>query len=252
MSAARPLETWPDRAEGRTARGRAGGAEPAGGQAELALLAQRVSPHQLAREELLAVPPELADLLGTPGLRRGSTLVIEAAPCPGATSLALGLLAVVGATGGWSAVVGLPDLGLLAAEEQGAALDRLVLVPAPGERAASVVNTLLGAFDLVLARLPATLGASSARRLSARARERRSVLVVTGSGVAEVEPVRSSRSAARWPERPEASLKVVSSSWEGIGAGNGRLKERRVEVASHRRRAAPEELRRELLLAAAR
>ncbi|MDH6284562.1 hypothetical protein [Prescottella agglutinans] len=67
----------------------------------------------------LPVPGPLAELLPYGGLVRGSTVQVS-----GASSLQAGLLASVTGSGGWAAVVGRPSLGLLAAVEQGAALNR--------------------------------------------------------------------------------------------------------------------------------
>ncbi len=221
-------------------------------RAAFSLLAQRLRPTALAREELLGLAPPLAELIGTPGLRRGSTLVVEAAPgvC-GASSLALALLAGPAAEGGTCAIVGLPGLGLLAAAELGVALEQLVVVPDPGRRSAAVVAALLEGFDIVLARFPAGLPAATARRLSARAKERRAVLIVAGRGVGAPT---ATGPALSWGEAPEARLVTVASTWhEAPGAPSGTplvglLAGREVEVVARRRRAAPEEVRQRLLL----
>ncbi|MDA8295387.1 MAG: hypothetical protein M0004_02155 [Actinomycetota bacterium] len=223
-------------------------------RAALSLLAQRLRPTALAREELFGLARPLAELIGTPGLRRGSTLVVEAAPgVSGASSLALCLLAGPAAEGATCAVVGLPGLGLLAAAELGVALERLVVVPDPGQRSAAAVAALLEGFDVVLAGFPAGLPTATARRLSARAKERRSVLIVAGRGVGAPS---ASGPAQPWGEAPEARLVAVASTWYtapdspsgapllGLFAG------REVEVVARRRRAAPEEVRQRLLLPA--
>lgn len=223
-------------------------------RAALSLLAQRLRPTALAREELFGLARPLAELIGTPGLRRGSTLVVEAAPgVSGASSLALSLLAKPAAEGATCAVVGLPGLGLLAAAELGVALERLVVVPDPGQRSAAVVAALLEGFDVVLAGFPAGLPAATARRLSARAKERRSVLIVAGRGVGAPS---ASGPAQSWGEAPEARLVAVASTWHTVPAASsgapllGLLAGREVEVVARRRRAAPEEVRQRLLLPA--
>ncbi len=222
----------------------------------LGVLAERVRPTYLAGEEILPAPAPLAELLGTPGLRRGSTLLVEAAAglsprrqdvVPGATSLALGLLAEPSAAGAFCAVVGLPDLGLAAARELGVALERLVVVPSAGPRDAAVVGALLEGVDLVLARLPGHLSAATARRLTARAREHRSVLVLAGRGVGE--PVGSGPDLS-WPEPPDVRFSVLATAWDPTDAAGALFASRRLEVRAHRRRAVPEDVSRTLAFSA--
>src|SRR5439155_174136 len=61
----------------------------------------------------------------------------------GATSLLLALIAAASRAGSWCAVVGVPALGVAAADGLGVALDRLALVPYPGPDWATVVAALL-------------------------------------------------------------------------------------------------------------
>src|SRR6266540_4078191 len=131
---------------------------------------------------------------------------------------ALALVAGASAAGSWVVAVGLPDLGVVAAAEAGIVLERLALVPRAGAAAwGAVVAALLDAIDIVLVRPPARLSAAVARRLAARARERRSVLLLVGAG---------------WPIPPDLRLAVTASQWEGLGQGDGRLEARKVEVAA--------------------
>lgn len=189
--------------------------------------AQFVQPVALAGERLLPVLGPLEPLFPAGGLRRGSVVSVG-----GSTSLALSLLAAASASGSWCAAVGMPALGLAAAAELGVALERFPLVPAParGEGAggwAWVVAALADACDVVLARPPAHVKGADVRRLTARVRERGSVLVLAGT----------------WPEPAEVQLAVVSSAWEGLGQGHGRLWGRRVEVVAGGRGAAARERR---------
>ncbi|MEX0705313.1 MAG: hypothetical protein WD041_01715, partial [Nitriliruptoraceae bacterium] len=76
---------------------------------------------------LLEVAGPLEPLLGEPGLRRGALYTVTAS-----RSLALSLVATISSTV-WCAIVGVPGLGLAAAKEAGVCLDRLVVVPSPGD-----------------------------------------------------------------------------------------------------------------------
>ncbi|HUZ20386.1 MAG TPA: hypothetical protein VMU75_07440 [Acidimicrobiales bacterium] len=253
MRPERLADPEPERPVDQVGKGRAGGVE-------LASIARRTRPLVLARDELLPVAPPLAELLGTPGLPRGSTVVLEGSGVAGGTSLALALLAGPSSSGAWCAVVGMPSLGLVAAAELGVALERLVLVPHPGRRFAAVVAALLEGCDVVVARPPAALARGEARRLVARARERRAALLIAAGTVATLPdlapgaPGRSRPGEGRvaasvlWPEPAEVRLSVVAGSRSGIGRGTGRLGPRPMEVVATRRRASPPEVSVRLVL----
>src|SRR5262245_21482589 len=124
----------------------------------------------------LPVTADLVPLLPQGGLRRGSTVAVAPADRPGATSLLLSLLAPACAAGSWCAVVGMPDLGMVAAAETGMALSRLALIPRPGPDWVNVVAALLDGVDIVVAATPGRVGPAVTGRLAARARQRGSVL----------------------------------------------------------------------------
>lgn len=170
---------------------------------------------------LLPVPGHLTGLLPRGALVRGSTVVVS-----GSTSLVLALLARASAVGGWVALVGLPDVGVLAAHELGLALDRVALVPAPGPDAHVAVAALLDGVDAVVVGPGAGLSDGDRRRLSARARERSAVLVPTGP----------------WPGA-HVVLTAEQQAWEGLGPGYGRLRDRRLSVVRTGRGAAAAEVR---------
>ncbi|MGH4001955.1 MAG: hypothetical protein ACRDTJ_31335, partial [Pseudonocardiaceae bacterium] len=86
----------------------------------------------------------LALLLPGGGLRRGSVVAVQ-----GSTALLLALLAAATAHGAWAAVVGVGDLGILAAAETGVVVRRLALVPRPGPAPALVAAALLDGVGLV-------------------------------------------------------------------------------------------------------
>ncbi len=203
---------------------------------DLAEVAERARPVALAGERLLPVLPALGPLLPEGGLRRGSVVAVV-----GSTSLALAVVAAASTAGSWCAAVsvGQPSVHPEAAAELGVHLERFPLVAAlPGTGPGGwswVVAALLDAVDVVVAWPPGRLRGSEARRLTARGRERGAVLVVAGT-----EPVLT--------EGVDVRLTVVSSTWEGIGHGHGRLLGRRIEVVATGRGAATRERRRVLWL----
>ena len=197
----------------------------------LQIVAGRGQPVSSAGAQLVEVPTALRPLFPEGGIRRGSTIAVG--PVSGGTSLALLLAGVVSRTG-WVAAVGLPSLGLVAAGELGVRLDRLVLVPSPGEKWAAVVASLLDGVDLLLLDPGRRARPGEARRLSARARERGVVMVLVD--------------VPRWPEPPDVALTITEPIWQGLGHGDGRLGSRRLEVISSGRRAAARERRRSIWL----
>jgi hypothetical protein len=226
----------------------------AGDPRDLLEAAARVRPTSLAREQLLPVVDELAPLLPDAGLRRGSTVAVGSAepatPVGGATALALALTAAASVEGSWTALVGLPAVGLAAAAELGLALERLAVIAAPPpEQWATVVAALVGAFDLVLVPVPPATRAAEVRRLVARARERGSVLIQLTPSTPAARSATSSASSGR--RRPPAvddtvlgadvRLTVTAAEWQGLDRGAGHLRTRRltVETAGRRRAAHP-------------
>lgn len=202
----------------------------------LAELTERVRPVTLTREQRLPVLPCLEDLLPGAGLRRGATVSVGAvAGVGGTTSLALALVAQASVTGSWVAAVGLPSLGLVAADELGVALERLVLVAAPERDAwGSVAAALVDGFDLVVLHAGRNgVRPADARRLVARARERGSVIVQLGPG---------------WPEGADLQLEITAARWEGIDDGHGHLQARKVRVVRSGRGEAAQPRQVDLLL----
>ena len=126
-------------------------------------------------ETLLPVPESLAELLPTP-LPRGTVAVLS-----GARSLPLSMVAAVTAEGGHAAIVGQPDVGLLAAVEMGADLSRIAVIPEPGADPVEVAAVLMDGMDLVVLGLGGrTVPATRARAVVARARQKGCTLLVTG------------------------------------------------------------------------
>jgi hypothetical protein len=179
------------------------------------------------RVRMLPVHTDLAELFPWGGLRRGSTVSVH-----GSTSLLLALLSAPTAGDSWAAVVGVPDLGVLAAAELGVAVDRLALVRHPGADLPAVLAALLDGMDLV-ATPRARLTDAQTRRLSARARHRGAVLLTVGA----------------WPGA-DLELRATITRWDGIGAGHGYLREREVTVEARGRGAASRPTRTTLRLPA--
>jgi hypothetical protein len=126
-------------------------------------------------ETLLPVPESLAELLPTP-LPRGTVAVLS-----GARSLPLSMVAAVTADGGHAAIIGQPDVGLLAAVEMGADLSRIAIIPEPGSDPVEVAAVLMDGMDLVVLGLGGrSVPASRARAVVARARQKGCTLLVTG------------------------------------------------------------------------
>jgi hypothetical protein len=156
----------------------------------------------------LPVHPALAALLPGGVLPAGGTLTVQ-----GSTSLLLGLLAAASRAGAWTAFVGAPAVGMLAASDTGMVLERVGLVPAPGPDAPTVIAALLDGIDVVVVGPGAALLDADRRRLAARARERGSVLVST----------------VRWPGA-HVTLDARGGTWWGADRGAGWLRRRTLSV----------------------
>lgn len=128
----------------------------------------------LESESKLAIPQLLVEVL--PGaLPRGMVVVLS-----GARSLPLSMVASVTAAGGNAAIVGQPDIGLLAAAEMGADLSRLAVIPDPGTDPVEIAAVLLDGMDLVLLGLAGrSVPLTRARAVVARARHSGCTLLVT-------------------------------------------------------------------------
>ena len=77
-------------------------------------LVATLRPVALAKSRMLPLGEPWASLVPNGGLRRGSTVVVQAQPGLGGLSLALSLLTESSARGHWSAVVGVDDPGVVA------------------------------------------------------------------------------------------------------------------------------------------
>lgn len=181
------------------------------------LLALRSKLGELERTRVdggaLPTHPALGALLPGGGLQPGGVYSVS-----GSTSLLMTLLAGPSADGAWCAVVGMPGFGTEAAARFGIDLDRLVLVPHPGDRWFGVTAALADAVSVVAVAPAARVGDAEAARLAARLRQRGAVLLVAGA----------------WP-RVDARVGVASSSWVGVCEGHGYLGVREVTVTAESR-----------------
>lgn len=166
---------------------------------------------------VLAVPAPLAEVLPLGGLPRGG--VVSLIGASGSTSLLLALLAAP--ANAWSALVGLPDVGLLAASELGVDLDRIVLVPDPGPDVLQILSVLADGVDMIAVVPPKVLPPSRLKVLNARLRQSGTVLLVAG----------------RWPGA-DLVLRSRIEGWVGLGQGHGRLRDRELVVEVEGRGAA--------------
>jgi hypothetical protein len=188
-------------------------ADPAAaGSTALERVAQLTKPIVRADELLHPVDARLQAVLPWAGVKKGS--VIET------RSRALGWLLVAEAAklGSWVAAVGVPSPSWAAAAELGVPLDRIAVISTPPvEVAGTVLAALADAVEFVLVDPSVNIRPHELRRLIARVRERRGVLVSFG----EV--------GAAW-EGVDVRLSVTQSRWHGLGNGHGALTGREVDV----------------------
>ena len=201
----------------------------------------------LARERSLPVHPALAPIFGstveTPGsmsgLIRGHTVA-----CVGsaAMSCALALAVAPTQTGSWVAIVGIPHIGITAAQHLGVALERTMFVAVPepvttktatqqtAPQQTSSRSDLIGALSalvdgvdmiIVSRRLMTSLPSAVVRRLQARSQSRGTVLLIVGDPGSVTVDVR---------------LTARSEHWHGLGNGHGHLQRRLVALELDGRR----------------
>jgi hypothetical protein len=169
---------------------------------------------QLAHEETLPVTSDLKSIFPQ-GIRRGITISV------GSTSLLLLLLSAPTQAGSWAGIAGFPNIGVVAAEEMGVELKRCAFIPDFTENsAAKVVAALIDAVDVVVIHRTNGIQIADARRLIARARERKCVLVLSKTSWQSITPL---------------TLKINSSTWEQTANGKGRLQGRQVEIIAEGR-----------------
>lgn len=182
---------------------------------------RRLAPVVLANEQLLAVPEPLLPLFPAGGLQRGWSIGVDGL---GGWSLAMALLGPALDGDGWLACIGLEGLGLVAADELGLRLDRVLMIETPPpDKWATVIAALVEVVDVVCLGEGASVNAREGRRLMARAREQNAVLVHLDGGRA-------------WPHALDVNLGVETGSWSGVGVGHGSLKTRSMTITATGRR----------------
>lgn len=178
-------------------------------------LQQRISEMQPVRLDarVLPTPEGLRPLLPGGALRMGASYAVQ-----GSRQLALALLAEASASGAWCGVIGDASFGAEAAAALGIALERCIVIPHPGEDALGLTGALAEILTVLLLAAPSPPTPGEAERISARLREHDAALVVAGE----------------WP-RPESTLHVTGSRWDGLGRGHGLLANRELLVQSQDR-----------------
>ncbi|EUA36029.1 hypothetical protein I549_1661 [Mycobacterium avium subsp. avium 2285 (R)] len=146
--------------------------------------------------------------------------------CPGVGGGALGRPVAAVEHGGRgdggrgnAAIVGQPDIGLLAAAEMGADLSRLAVIPDPGTDPVEVAAVLVDGMDLVVLglggrRVPPT----RARAVVARARSKGCTLLVTG-GDWQGAPTRLAARVCGYEVTPAQWGKTAPGSGASAGCG---------------------------------
>ena len=246
QSAAALLSPGSEGTSGRTGPARAGAVSPASarptrrvdhlGDARAALeritaLRSRVSEMEATRVDVQGLPTAAAlqSLLPGGAIRVGGSYAVQES-----VLLAMTMLQAASAEGAWCAVVGVPSFGVEAAAAMGIDLERLVLVPDPGDQWLTVTAALADVAQIVLTRPLGRVVPGDVSRLAARLRQRGGALVALGS----------------WPGA-DVTLRVTESVWSGIGDGHGHLAERRATVTASGRAGAGRPVSADLLLPAA-
>ena len=179
-------------------------------------LGELVRPATANLPDIVAVPPALQACFPWGGLRRGDTIMVS-----GSTTLTFTTVAKATQTGLWCGIVGLPQLNFAAGEEAGVALSRVVVVGNPAQHVATVAAALLDALDIVILGVVPELNPKMLHKLSARARQRRKVLLLSTTDPAPALP------------GVALTLTAVRHRWHGLDNGFGYLLDHQIDVRTH-------------------
>lgn len=151
-------------------------------------LAARLGVRGAAGTGVHRVHEALTGLFPARGLERGRIYGVRGSAT---VSLLYALTAEATHDGAWLAMVDMPRAGLVAANEHGIAMHRLLSVSVPRTASAgswsAVVGSIVDGVDLVACSSP-RCGAADARRIAARVRASGAVLFVVGNpGVVETD-----------------------------------------------------------------
>ena len=174
----------------------------------------------------LPVSPDLRAMFPEGGLVRGRTVL-----CGGDAAVALALRIVSQPTqaGSWLGVVGVHNIGVQAASEQGVALQRVVFVQPATSRAewVSTVAAAADGFDVLMLEVPHGITVADARRVQTRIQSRRNALVLIGA---------TQKLALQSVFQPDVVIDTTTTQWNGIERGSGHVQSREVCVTVSGRR----------------
>ncbi|WP_281917846.1 hypothetical protein [Nocardia sputorum] len=167
---------------------------------------------------MLPIPGGLGTVLPEGGLPRGGVVTAVGRLYP-----LLGLLAAATHAGEWVAVLGGPQLGLLAVAEMGGDLSRLARIPNPGNDPLAVAAVLLE--GVVVLDVPGSPTPSRMRAVLARVRSRDVIFIATHRG---------------WTH-PDLGMRCDIAEYSGLERGRGRLRSMTFDIqvsgrAAHRPR----------------
>ena len=169
---------------------------------------------EMAHERTLPVAEALQSIVPSGRMQRGSTLAVHGV---GATSFALAMAGEAVRDGSFLAVVAPPSFGLAACLDFDIPLRRVVqFVLRDDKNWAQAVAAIVEGFDVVLLADRRRVRPAQARQLTARNRERGSVLVRVGGPA--------------WPDAADVRFDVRAPTWSGLGQGHGHLVARQVDV----------------------
>lgn len=173
-------------------------------------LQERIHQLQQTRPDTRTLPthPAIGRLLPGGALRQGAVYSVQ-----NSTTLIMTLLAAPSAAGAWAGVVGVPEFGIEAARAYGIDLERLALIPHPGDQWLAVTAALADSMGIVVTKPPQRATDATISRLAARLRQHGTTLIVLGA----------------WPHS-EAMLTLDDTSWHGIGEGHGHLQARQATL----------------------